>query len=58
MPEFEEEEVMYILKALVERKAYIERLKPYPEQKNNLRPYAALIRKLMKYRSQHFRKQS
>jgi hypothetical protein len=49
---------MYIIKALVERKAYIERLKPYPEQKNNLRPYAALIRKLMKYRSQHFRKQS
>ena len=52
MIEFSEEEIKYLLTALLEREAYITRLDPYPEQKKEIKPYKALIQKMVKYRAQ------
>ncbi len=56
MVKFTKDEVTFILKALIEHKAKIERMKSYPEQKDNLKPYNSLIRKFVKYRLATFRK--
>jgi hypothetical protein len=50
MLKLSEEELMYLIKALVEHQAKLERMDPYPEQKANIKPYRALTQKLVKYR--------
>jgi hypothetical protein len=49
MLKLSEEEVLDLLKALVEWQAKLERLDPYPLQKSDIRPYKALTLKLQKY---------
>jgi len=44
------DQITYLLKALVEHKTKLERMRPYPKQKNDLRPYNDLIKVLVKYR--------
>jgi hypothetical protein len=51
-------DLTYLLKALIEHKAHIERSNPYPLQKRDLQPYDALIRKLVKYRTEHFERRA
>ncbi len=54
MREFSEEEITYLLKALIEHKADLQRLDPYPEQAQEIEPYDALIRELIDYRRHRF----
>ena len=49
------QELKYLLKALVEHKAKLERIESYPSQGRDLRPYDRLIQKLTKYRAEHFK---
>ena len=51
MLKISKQELNYLLKAIVEHKAKLQRIKPYPLQKSDIRPYDGLIRKLTEYRS-------
>lgn len=49
MLKLSEDEVLSLLKTLVEWQAKLERLPPYPLQKSDIEPYKALTRKFRKY---------
>ena len=53
MMKLSKQEITYLLKLLLEHKTKLERIKPYPSQERDLRPYEALIRKLTQYRAMH-----
>jgi uncharacterized protein YaaR (DUF327 family) len=44
-------EISHILKALVEHQSKLERLKSYPLQKSDIKPYKNLIKKFVSYRT-------
>ena len=51
MLKLSKEEINHLIKALTEWQAKLERMKPYPSQKRDIKPYATLTKKLVKYRS-------
>jgi hypothetical protein len=53
-----EDEVMCLIKALVEHRAKLERMDPYPKQKMDIRPYRSLAQRLMKYRKERWMKRT
>jgi hypothetical protein len=48
---FSKKEITHLIKALVEWQSKLERMKPYPSKKSDIKPYEDLIKKLVKYRS-------
>jgi hypothetical protein len=50
MSNLSKEELSLVLKALVEHVSKLERMKPYPLQKSDIKPYNDLIKKLVKAR--------
>lgn len=56
MLKLSKKEVNSIIKALVEWQSKLERVKSYPQQKSDIKPYAALTKKLVKYREVTFGK--
>jgi hypothetical protein len=49
MLKLSEDEIAVLTKAVVEWQAKLERMKPYPSQKADIKPYRALARKLVVY---------
>jgi hypothetical protein len=56
MLKLSEDEVTDLIKAVIEWQARLERMKPYPSQKADIRPYRALVRKLVRYRRERWKK--
>ncbi len=50
------DEVTFIIKSLVEHKEKIEHMKPYPAQRDDLKPYRDLIGKFVIYRKLNMEK--
>lgn len=50
MVTFSDDELTFVLKALIEHKEKLGRMGAYPKQKEDMKPYEALIQKLTKYR--------
>jgi hypothetical protein len=51
-------EINHLIKALIEWQSKLERVKPYPLQKSDIKPYAALTKKLVKYRNTELTKKT
>lgn len=58
MLKLSEEEVLDLIKALVEHQAKLERMAPYPLRKADIKPYKALTQKLAKYRKERWMKKT
>jgi hypothetical protein len=50
MVTFSDDELIFVLKALMEHKDKLGRLTAYPQQADDMKPYEVLIRKLIRYR--------
>jgi hypothetical protein len=51
MLKLSQDEVVFLLKSLIEHKEKLEKMEPYSKKLDDLKPYSDLIKKLVNYRN-------
>lgn len=58
MLKLSQDEVVFLLKSLIEHKEKLEQMKSYPKKRDDLKPYTDLIKKLVNHRNGNLNKRT